>query len=147
MNGQHRDRAGSRDRKLKFLTRCKQPMGRKVRKERTERAVVFSSISKYGTLQGFSLYVLICVSRHKLLFIALYIVIEGSLNMLGAMKNDIAEFQCGCQKLNNTLDSCLLFVNRGRSFKCGCSERLLTRLLDCVFNDPSRICINKLDSQ
>lgn len=58
----------------------------------------------------------ICVSRHKLLFIALYIVIESSLNMLGVLKNDFSELQCGHQKLNITLDSCFLFVNRGRSF-------------------------------
>lgn len=58
MNGQHRDSVGSRDRELKFLTRCKQAMGREVRKGRTEQAAVFSSISKHGTLQGFSLYVL-----------------------------------------------------------------------------------------
>lgn len=58
MNGQHRDSAGSRDRKLKFLTRCKQPVGRKVRKDGTEQAAVFSSIRKHGTLWGFSLYVL-----------------------------------------------------------------------------------------
>lgn len=58
----------------------------------------------------------ICISRHKLLFIALYIVIESSLNMLGVMKNDFSELQCGHQKLNTTSDSCFLFVNRGRSF-------------------------------
>lgn len=58
MNRQHRGSAGSRDRKLKFLTRCKQPVGREVRKERTDQAAVFSSMSKHGTLQEFSLYVL-----------------------------------------------------------------------------------------
>lgn len=66
--------------------------------------------------RGFHFMFFICVSRHKLLFIALYIVIEDSLNMLGVMKNDFSELQCECQKLNTTLDSCLLFVNRGRNF-------------------------------
>lgn len=55
----------------------------------------------------------ICTSRHKLLFIALYTVIEGSLSMFGVMKSDFSELQCGHQKLVTTLDSCLLFVNRG----------------------------------
>lgn len=32
----------------------------------------------------------ICISRNKLLFIALYIVIEGSLSMFGVMKNDFS---------------------------------------------------------
>lgn len=36
MNRQHRDSAGFTDRKLKFLTRYKQPVGREVRKDRTE---------------------------------------------------------------------------------------------------------------
>lgn len=55
----------------------------------------------------------ICISRHKLLFIVLYIVIEGSLSMFGVRKNAFSELQRGCQKLVITLDSCLLFVNRG----------------------------------
>lgn len=33
----------------------------------------------------------ICISRQKLLFIALYIATEGSLSIFGVMKNDFSE--------------------------------------------------------
>lgn len=32
-----------------------------------------------------------CANRHKVLFIALYIVIEGSLSMFGIIKNEFSE--------------------------------------------------------
>lgn len=79
------------------------------------RQLYFLPLVNMEHFRGFHFMFFICKSRHKILFIALYIVIEGSLNTLGVMKNDFSELQGGCQKLNTTLDSCLLFVNRGRN--------------------------------
>lgn len=89
MNRQHRDSAGSRGTKLKFLTGYRQTTV--VRCRDRNQAVVFALISKQQTLQEFSLYVFTCANRHKVLSIALYIVTEGSLSMFCIIKNDFSE--------------------------------------------------------
>jgi len=113
MNGQHRDSAGSRDKSTMFLTRCKQTTGVRCRKRLQNRQLYLLQLVNVKHLRSFHFMFFICISRHKLLFIALYVVTKGSLSMSGVVKNDFSELQHGCQKLVITLDSCLLFVNRG----------------------------------
>lgn len=36
----------------------------------------------------------ICLSSHKLLFITLYIALEGAFGVFGVMKNDFSNLQC-----------------------------------------------------
>lgn len=80
------------------------------------RQLYFLPLENMEHFGGFHFIFFICISRHKLLFIALYIIIEDSLNTLGVMKNEFSELQVGCQKLNTIWTPMFAICQQGKKF-------------------------------